>query len=108
MPQFGRAFSPSGAGLEPEDLRGHVAVARGVEQEASYLGVRLRLAHVEFIAVMLAQRLGINADDASNVRLRDAVGGHCLNLPALRGIGLVRAASHVRRPRSRGVARPSR
>ena len=92
--QLGRGFAPAGAGLEPEDLRRDVAGARGVEQEARHLGVGLGLAEIQFVPVVLAQRLRIDADHGRDVRLRNAVGRHRLDLPALRWIGLVRAAAH--------------
>jgi hypothetical protein len=54
-------------------LRRDVAALGRVEQEAGHLGIGLGLAEVEFVAVILAQRLGIDTDYPRDVVRRNAV-----------------------------------
>ena len=44
----------------------------GIEQEARDLGVGLGLAEIEFLPVVLAQRLGIDAEHGRDIGLRNA------------------------------------
>jgi hypothetical protein len=44
--------------------------------------------------VMLAQRLGIDADNTGNLRFRHPISGHRLHLAAGRRIGPMRLPSH--------------
>src|ERR1700738_1362407 len=64
-----RRLSPSGSGLEPEDLRGHVAVLGRVEQEASDLGIRFGLPKIKLLPVMFAQGLGVDTEHTRNIGL---------------------------------------
>src|ERR1700754_873148 len=95
MPVLGRRFLPARSRLKPEDLRRNVAVPCISEQKARHLGVGLRRAEIELVTVVLAQGFRIDADHARDVVLRDAVGGHGFNLPALGGIGRVHLAAHA-------------
>ena len=49
---------------------------------------------IEFLAVVLAQRLRIDAHQAGNVGLGNAITGQRLDLAAQLGIGLVGGARH--------------
>ena len=54
---------PAGARLEPEYLRRHVVAVRGVlVQRPRYAHVRLHYAAVKLVAVVLAQRLAVDAE----------------------------------------------
>ena len=52
------------------------------------------MAVVEFVAVVLAEGLGIDADDTGDLGLGDAVAGERLDLTAPGMVGAVRLAAH--------------
>ena len=83
---------PAGACLHPED-RGDDRLAavtgRLPEEVCRDLGVGLDVAVVEFVAVVLAEGLGVDADDAGDVGLGDAEAGKRLDLSPGDRIGLV-------------------
>jgi len=51
---FAWSFLPAGTRLQPENLRGDVAVAGIVEQETCHLGVCLDGTQVNLLSIMLA------------------------------------------------------
>jgi hypothetical protein len=64
-PMILRRLAPATSGLKPEDRSGDGLCPVGrrlAEQELSDLGGRLDLTCVEFIAIVLAERLRIDAD----------------------------------------------
>src|SRR5215813_4498864 len=87
-------FPPPRPRLQPEDLRGYVAVLGGIKEISGDLGIGLGLAEVEFLAVVLPEGLGIDSQNSSNVGLWNAVSRHGLDLATLRWIRLVGAAAH--------------
>src|SRR5262245_8306034 len=87
MLQLGRRFPPAGAGLEPEDLGGHVPVLGGIEKKTRDLGIRLGRTEIDFVPVVFAKSLRIDADHPRDVGFRNSVGGQRLDLATLSWIG---------------------
>ncbi len=90
-----RGFAPAAAGLHPEDGRGDaLRTLRGglAEQELGDLGRGLGGAEVEFVAIVLAEGLGVDADNAGNVGLWDAMGSKRLDLATTTFVGTMRTA----------------
>ena len=88
---------PVGSRLEPEDAGGDRlgAVAHRLPVEAlGDAAVGLDAAGVEFVPVVLAEGLGVDAEDTGDVGLRHAIGGHRLDLAAADRFGLMCLASH--------------
>src|SRR5215207_5913109 len=89
---------PPGPRLEPEDGGDHrlAAFAGGLaEQVLGHLGVGLDVPAVEFLPVVLAQSLGVDADHTCDVEFGDAVSRHRLHLLAIAGVRLVRRPAHA-------------
>jgi hypothetical protein len=87
--------------LEPEDRRGDALQALGgrlPEQELGNLGFGLDAAGVQLRPVVLAEGLGMDANDLGDVSLGNTIGYECLDLLAVTFIQGVRAASHVTAP----------
>ncbi len=96
--KFGnRGLLPAGAGLQPEDggCNRLWTISQRLAIEA--LGdptVGLDGAYVQFLAIMLPEGLGIDADDPGDVRLGHTIGRHGLDLTTAGEIGPVCAAAH--------------
>src|SRR5690606_6771680 len=91
-------LAPAAAGLHPEDRGGDALRAFGgglAEQELGDLGRGLGGAEVELVPVVLAKGLWVDADDAGNVCLRDAIGSKRLDLATTTFVGSVGPAAHV-------------
>src|SRR6516164_3501976 len=79
---------PASLSLEPQYLRGDVALFGVGEQKARYLGIGLDLGRVELFAEMLAQRRRRHLHAHGDLLGRDAVGGHRADdLPRLLCLG---------------------
>ena len=81
---------PAATGLHPEDGGGDALRPLGgglAEEELGDLGGRLGGAEVEFVPIVLAEGLRVDADDPGNVGLRDAIGGEGFDLPAVALVG---------------------
>ena len=88
-------LAPASAGLHPEDGGGDALRAFGgglAEQELGDLGRGLCGAEVEFVAIVLAEGLGVDADNAGNVGLWDAIGSKRLDLATTTFVGTMRTA----------------
>src|SRR5450631_4372073 len=94
MLQLHRSFSPLRPGFQPEYLRRNIAVLGSIEEEARHLGIGLGLSKIEFIPVMLAQRLRVYPNNPGDIGFRDAIGSQGFDLAPLRGIGSVGAPAH--------------
>ena len=68
------------------------------------LGVGLGVAVVQLVAIVLAQRLGVDAHQRSYLGLWDAIAGQRFDLAALHVVGLVSGAGHQSSPLSRKLA----
>jgi hypothetical protein len=90
-------FLPSCPGLHPEDC-GYYRLApipgRLSEQILRYLGVGLDVAVAEFLRIILAQRLRIDADHPGDVGLGHAVTCEGLDVPSAHRRRQVCGAAH--------------
>src|SRR5258706_4414483 len=94
MLQLHRSFSPLRPSFQPKYLRRDVAVLGSIEEKARHLGIGLGFPKIELLTVMLTQRLRIYPNNPGDIGFRDAIGGQCFNLAALRGIRSVGAPPH--------------
>jgi hypothetical protein len=93
---------PAGSGLQPEDGGRHCLASLSechAKQVLGDPGIGLGVTVVEFVAVVLAQGLGIAADQTGDVGLWNAEAGEGLDLAPLRlGLGMCRPAHRSDHP----------
>lgn len=92
-----RRFLPAATSLEPEDCRDYgfpTFACRLTKQVLGNFRVRLRVSKVQFVPVMLAQRLWIDAYQAGDLRFWHAVAGESFDLSLKKSVGRVSWSRH--------------